>query len=65
MAEIETHSPDMPLGSSSLRVDDDHDGDDEAKDDSWMQFIIDDAWCSNVSNNDGGDEPSCVAAVAN
>ncbi|CAL9129346.1 unnamed protein product [Musa textilis] len=65
MAEIETNSPDMPMGSSSLRVDDDHDGDDEAKDDSWMQFIIDDAWCSNVSNNDGGDEPSCVAAVAN
>ncbi|KAJ3692888.1 hypothetical protein LUZ60_011983 [Juncus effusus] len=54
--DYETASPaDMPVGSSSCadELDD--------KDDSWMQFISDDAWCSTVSsNNDGPDETSCV-----
>ncbi|KAJ8752467.1 hypothetical protein K2173_004755 [Erythroxylum novogranatense] len=35
----ETMSPDVPIASSSCM-------DDEDKDDSWMQFITDDPWCS-------------------
>lgn len=54
--DYETESPaDMTtVGSSSCADEDD-------KDDSWMQFISDDAWCSTLSsNNDGTEETSCV-----
>ncbi|XP_021679914.1 NAC domain-containing protein 54 isoform X2 [Hevea brasiliensis] len=37
--DYETMSPDVPIPSSSC-------ADDEDKDDSWMQFITDDPWCS-------------------
>ncbi|XP_059647185.1 NAC domain-containing protein 54-like isoform X2 [Cornus florida] len=41
--DYETMSPDVPLASSSCI-------DEEDKDDSWMQFITEEAWCSsNVS----------------
>lgn len=42
--ECETMSPEIPMASSSCVGDDQED-----KDDSWMQFIIDDAWCSNTA----------------
>ncbi|KAJ3689184.1 hypothetical protein LUZ61_018348 [Rhynchospora tenuis] len=53
--DCDTESPaDMTVASSSCADEDD-------KDDSWMQFISDDAWCSTLSsNNDGTDEASCV-----
>ncbi|XP_020599680.1 NAC domain-containing protein 86 [Phalaenopsis equestris] len=54
--EHEITSPDVPmLGSSSCIEEDD-------KDDAWMQFITEDAWCS---NNEGGDETSPCVAFAN
>ncbi|MFS8019642.1 hypothetical protein Hanom_Chr15g01406121 [Helianthus anomalus] len=37
--DYETMSPDVPVASSSCVEEDD-------KDDSWMQFITDDPWCS-------------------
>ncbi|KAL5201203.1 hypothetical protein ABZP36_035557 [Zizania latifolia] len=53
--EYETPSPDVPVGSTSGGADEDAD-----KDDSWMQFISDDAWGS--STTDGAEEStSCVA----
>lgn len=53
--ENENESPtDMTVGSSSCADEDD-------KDDSWMQFISDDAWCSTLSSNtDGTEETSCI-----
>nr|XP_010940229.1 NAC domain-containing protein 45 [Elaeis guineensis] len=57
LAEYETMSPDVPVGSSCCL-------DEDEKDDTWMQFIADDAWCINVSSNEGGQDPSCVA-IAN
>lgn len=54
--QYETMSPDVPGGSSPCVDEDD-------KDDAWMQFITDDAWCSN--NESGADDPPhpspCVA----
>ncbi|XP_010940228.1 NAC domain-containing protein 45-like [Elaeis guineensis] len=50
-SESETMSPDVPVGSSSCFDEDD-------KDDAWMQFISDDAWCSNVSSNAVVKDPS-------
>lgn len=50
----QTLSPDVPLASSSCI-------DEEDKDDSWMQFITDDAWCS--SSNPFGNE-EVVAQIA-
>jgi hypothetical protein len=51
----QTPSPDVPVGSASGTAD----ADDEAdKDDSWMQFISDDAWCSSSAAEDS---TSCVA----
>ncbi|XP_009790485.1 NAC domain-containing protein 54-like isoform X2 [Nicotiana tabacum] len=41
--EYETPSPDVPLASSSCMEEE------EEKDDSWMQFITEDAWCSSNS----------------
>ncbi|URD93679.1 No apical meristem (NAM) protein [Musa troglodytarum] len=55
-AEYETTSPDLPVGSSSCVEEED-------KDDAWMQFITDDAWCSTLPRNEGGEEASCVAIV--
>ncbi|XP_006661516.2 NAC domain-containing protein 71-like [Oryza brachyantha] len=54
--QYETPSPDVPVGSTSgADAEDDPD-----KDDSWMQFISDDAWCSSTA--DGAEEStSCVA----
>lgn len=49
----QTPSPDVPVGSTSGTADDDPD-----KDDSWMQFISDDAWCSSAAAEDS---TSCVA----
>lgn len=46
----QTFSPDVPLASSSCMDEEDK----EDKDDSWMQFITDDAWCS--STNPFGNE---------
>ncbi|GAB2292531.1 hypothetical protein Dimus_026766 [Dionaea muscipula] len=40
--DYETMSPDVPITSSSCI-------DEEDKDDSWMQFLVDDAWCSSSS----------------
>ncbi|GMI96384.1 NAC domain containing protein 57 [Hibiscus trionum] len=52
--DSETMSPDFPLASSSSFVEEDD------KDDSWMQFITDDAWhCSNTGAM-AGDEVSNV-----
>lgn len=54
----ETMSPDqVPMAStSSCCVEEDD------KDDSWMQFITDDAWCSsNAATNIGADDISRVA----
>lgn len=47
--DYETMSPDMPVASSSCMDEDD-------KDDAWMQFITDDAWCS-ASGPSGSDDP--------
>lgn len=53
--EYETMSPDVTMASSSCLDEDD-------KDDSWMQFITDDAWCSsNAAVGGGGEEVSRVA----
>ncbi|PKA57973.1 NAC domain-containing protein 74 [Apostasia shenzhenica] len=55
--EYETTSPEVQLGSSSCVEEE------EDKDEAWMQFITDDAWCS---NNEGGEEvPSPCVAFAN
>jgi hypothetical protein len=54
--ECETPSPDVPVRSTSGGADEE----DADKDDSWMQFISDDAWCSSTA--DGAEEStSCVA----
>lgn len=50
--EYETMSPDVPIASSSC-VDQEED-----KDDSWMQFITDDPWCSSNNAMVGGEEIS-------
>ncbi|KAF3974707.1 hypothetical protein ACB098_04G063800 [Castanea mollissima] len=57
--EYETMSPDVTMASSSCL-------DEEDKDDSWMQFITDDAWCSSNAavgggGGGGGEEVSRVA----
>lgn len=52
--EYQTPSPDVPVGSTSGGGDADADDD---KDDSWMQFISDDAWCSSAAE----ESTSCVA----
>uniref|UniRef100_M8C7K2 NAC domain-containing protein 74 n=1 Tax=Aegilops tauschii TaxID=37682 RepID=M8C7K2_AEGTA len=44
----QTPSPDVPAGSTSGGADADAD-DDADKDDSWMQFISEDAWCSSTA----------------
>ncbi|KAF5730260.1 NAC domain-containing protein 86 isoform X2 [Tripterygium wilfordii] len=49
----ETMSPDVPVASSSCMEEED-------KDDSWMQFITDDAWCSSHDTAMGGEEVSPV-----
>lgn len=58
--DYETASPgDMPVGSSSCIDEDD-------KDDAWMQFITDDAWCSNITSSECGEqEPSNTVALVN
>ncbi|XAR48281.1 hypothetical protein NMG60_11031042 [Bertholletia excelsa] len=48
--DCETMSPDVPLASSTSCMDD------EDKDDSWMQFITDDAWCSSNAASIGSDD---------
>lgn len=52
--DIDTMSPELPMGSSSC-VDEDDD-----KDDSWMQFIREDAWCSSNVSTGSGDDSSCI-----
>ncbi|KAB2013891.1 hypothetical protein ES319_D09G187500v1 [Gossypium barbadense] len=52
--DSETMSPDLPLASSSSFIEE------EDKDDSWMQFITDDPWCSNTTAL-AGDDVSNVA----
>lgn len=54
MTDYETLSPDVqPAITSSTCIDE------EDKDDSWMQFITDDPWCSsNVGGGGGGEEVS-------
>ncbi|KAM0942141.1 hypothetical protein DsansV1_C15g0135141 [Dioscorea sansibarensis] len=56
--QLETVSPDTAVGSSPCIDEDD-------KDDSWMQFITEEAWCSNVSTSEPCDDLSTVAAYAN
>ena len=51
----QTPSPDVPVGSTSGTADADDDPD---KDDSWMQFISDDAWCYRAVEEES---TSCVA----
>ncbi|XP_020221872.1 NAC domain-containing protein 86 [Cajanus cajan] len=51
--ECETMSPDIPGASSSCLEEED-------KDDSWMQFITDDAWYSSNAAMIGGEEVSHV-----
>lgn len=46
--EYETMSPDVTMASSCVEEED--------KDDSWMQFITDDAWCSSSAVTGGGEE---------
>ncbi|MCD7457566.1 hypothetical protein HAX54_035424 [Datura stramonium] len=41
--QYQTPSPDVPLASSSCCIEE------EEKDDSWMQFITEDVWCSSSS----------------
>uniref|UniRef100_A0A6N2M2P1 NAC domain-containing protein n=1 Tax=Salix viminalis TaxID=40686 RepID=A0A6N2M2P1_SALVM len=53
MNEYETMSPDVPIASSSCV-------EEEEKDDSWMQFITDDPWCSSSNAMAGGEEISHV-----
>ena len=50
--DYETLSPDVPVASSSIEEED--------KDDSWMQFITDDPWCSSSNAMAGGEEISHV-----
>ena len=55
--DYETMSPDVTMASSSCV-------DEEDKDDSWMQFITDDAWCSSsaaMGVGGGGEEISRMA----
>jgi len=49
--EYETMSPDVPIASSSCVEEED-------KDDSWMQFITDEPWCSSNNAMVGGEEIS-------
>lgn len=59
---LETMSPaDVPITTSSPCVDEDD------KDDSWMQFITDEAWCSNVPSicGAGGSEEISGAGFTN
>lgn len=53
--EHETMSPDFPLASSSTICMEEEEKED--KDESWMQFITDDVWCSS-STAFGGEEMS-------
>lgn len=53
--EHETMSPDFPLASSSTICMEEEEKED--KDESWMQFITDDVWCSS-STGFGGEEMS-------
>ena len=46
--DYETLSPDVPVASSSIEEED--------KDDSWMQFITDDPWCSSSTAMVGGED---------
>ncbi|XP_040998025.1 NAC domain-containing protein 86-like [Juglans microcarpa x Juglans regia] len=61
-----TMSPDVTMASSSCCMDDD-DHHQEEKDDSWMQFITDDAWycSSNVAMQGTGGEEVCPMAFTN
>nr|AFN55265.1 NAC domain protein [Tamarix hispida] len=61
-ADYEMLSPDVPMTSSSCVEEDDKD-----KDDSWMQFITDDAWCSSSSTMSMGsaNDFSHVSAFTN
>lgn len=45
--QYQTPSPDVPLASSSCCIEE------EEKDDSWMQFITEDVWCSSNSSFQG------------
>ncbi|XP_072964596.1 NAC domain-containing protein 45-like [Typha angustifolia] len=54
--EHETMSPDVPMGPLSACIDEDD------KDDAWMQFITDDAWCSNIPSNGVGEASSIAFA---
>ncbi|XP_043693943.1 NAC domain-containing protein 45-like isoform X1 [Telopea speciosissima] len=55
--DYETMSPDVPVGSSSSYIED------EDKEDAWMQFIREDAWCS--SNSNIGSEDASYVGFSN
>lgn len=55
--DYETMSPDVTMASSCM--------DEEDKDDSWMQFITDDAWCSSSAALGGGGEEVSRMAFTN
>uniref|UniRef100_A0A1D1Y032 NAC domain-containing protein 74 n=1 Tax=Anthurium amnicola TaxID=1678845 RepID=A0A1D1Y032_9ARAE len=54
--DYENLSPDVAMGTSSGVEEDD-------KDDSWMQFITEDAWCSTVSSAEGADDSPCITSA--
>ncbi|KAJ8771935.1 hypothetical protein K2173_027112 [Erythroxylum novogranatense] len=56
--DYETMSPDVPIVSSSCV-------DEEDKDDSWMQFITDDPWCSFNTATVGEDVSYVTSTYAN
>ncbi|XP_015159401.1 NAC domain-containing protein 86 isoform X1 [Solanum tuberosum] len=53
--QYQTPSPDVPLASSSCCIEE------EEKDDSWMQFITEDVWCSSNSSFQQGEDISPLA----
>ncbi|KAM3247374.1 NAC domain-containing protein 86 isoform X1 [Capsicum annuum] len=53
--QYQTPSPDVPLASSSCCIEEDE------KDDSWMQFITEDAWCNSSNSPFQGEEISPLA----
>ncbi|KAL3824945.1 hypothetical protein ACJIZ3_020974 [Penstemon smallii] len=58
ITEHETMSPDFPLASSSSTIymeEEQEEEDKDDKDDSWMQFITDDVWCSSGTPFGGED----------
>lgn len=54
--DYDNFSPDLAVGSSSGIEEDD-------KDNFWMQFITEDAWCSTLSSGEGAYDSPCVTSA--